>query len=274
MNLAISNIAWCNFEDAAIASLLGELGVAKIEAAPSALVKQPTISSSFEDFQRQCSWWNKRGITIPAFQALLFGHPEFQLFGTDKDRGDLFFFLQHVIKMASACGTQNLVFGSPKNRLKHGRTDAEAINIATDFFSKLGEFAATHGCKICLEPNAADYGCDFLTHLAETAALVRKINSSGIGLQLDTGVMLMNNETVEEVQKVASEITHIHCSHPFLCPLSAETLPFHKSVAEVLAESGYSGIVSIEMKRNNNENNEQHVRDAIVFAQKAYKVVL
>ena len=113
-----------------------------------------------------------------------------------------------------------------------------------------------------------------MTHLTETAELVRQINSPGIGLQLDTGVLLMNGEDADEVHKVASEVTHVHCSHPFLGPLSSETLSFHREIGAALKDVNYSGMVSIEMKRDNDENNEQHVRDAILFAQNAYRVIL
>lgn len=274
MNLAVSNIAWCDFEDAAIASLLTGLGVNKIEAAPAAFAKQPTASSTIEDFQKHRNWWNQQGISIAAFQALLFGYPALQLFGTDAEREDLYLFLQHVISLAGVCGATKLVFGSPQNRRKHDHTNTEAVNIAAEFFAEVGKIAALNGCTICLEPNAADYGCDFLTHLAETADLVRRINSPGTGLQLDTGVMLMNGESVDEVRKIASEITHVHCSQPFLNPISADTLPFHKAIAKELADSNYAGIVSIEMKRSNDTNNVQHVRDSILFAQEAYQAIL
>lgn len=273
MRLAVSNIAWTSSEDVAIARLLSQLGVSKIEAAPAAFL-DGGIAVATIDFAHRREWWNDRGLDVVAFQALLFGHPELQLFGSDKDRLQLYEFMEEVIERAQACGASRLVFGSPKNRLRGDLSQEDAEAIAAEFFSEMGKVAAWHDCMICLEPNAADYGCDFLTHLAETASLVRRIDSGGIGLQLDTGVLQMNGESANDVRLAADVVAHVHCSQPFLAPLTEETAAFHADVAQVLADSGYGGVVSIEMKRANDTDNRDHVRGAVQFAARAYAAVL
>lgn len=274
MKLAVSNIAWCDFEDAAIARVLSEHHVSKIEAAPAALAKQPTALITDKRIDEVCAWWHERGFSIPAFQALLFGYPEFQLFGTNTDRENLLDFFKYVIGLAERCGTRNLVFGSPKNRLRNGLSQEAANGIAVEFFAKVGALASPAGCVVCLEPNASGYGCDFLTHLGETADIVKQINNTGVGLQLDTGVMLMNSEQPEAIRKISSSVSHVHCSQPFLEALSQETMDFHKQVALELIASGYSGFISIEMKRASETNNEKHIEKAVKFAQQAYASIL
>lgn len=274
LKLAVSNIAWCDFEDQEIASLLQREDISLLEAAPSALFGQAADTVSVEAALKKSQFWTDNGINIMVFQSLLFGKNELRLFGLDKGRDDLLQFLKHLMDLAQAVGVGRLVFGSPRNRLRGDLSENQSRKVAVNFFGKIGKIAAERNCVFCLEPNAADYGCDFVTHLQHAASIAREVNSAGFGMQLDTGVMQMNGERPEEIDDIVDVVRHVHCSQPFLGPVGSADPEFHLAVAKTLNKNGYSGLVSIEMKRSSSIDNIEHVQKAIHFAKHAYGAIV
>ena len=77
--ICISNIAWGEWDDASVFSLLRENGVVAQEVAPSKIWKD-LKSVSAEDIAAKSRLFRDEGFAVPAFQAILFGHPEWNLF--------------------------------------------------------------------------------------------------------------------------------------------------------------------------------------------------
>ncbi len=125
----------------------------------------------------------------------------------------------------------------------------EAREIAVPFFRELGDHAALHGCVIGLEPNPPEYSCDFLTTTAEAAELAEAVNSPGCRLHFDTGCVILNGEDpLPLLHRYAAQLCHYHVSQPFLEDFSACVFP-HRECAGALRKTGYTGLISIEMKR-------------------------
>lgn len=246
MKLCVSNIAWNPADDVAAHELLHNAGVTLIELAPTRT--WPDLASvTTEQAKTLHASLAHDGLQPAAFQALLFGRGNLQLFNPATRDASLTY-LKRVVKLAAQLGAAALVFGSPKNRLRGDLPPAEAFAQAADFFRALGAHAAALGVRVCIEPNPRDYGCDFVTTVAEAAALVRAVDSPGFRLHGDAGELTMNREDIEAVLgEHGGLLGHFHISEPFLGAFGAP-LGDHRRIARALVACGYDGPLSIEMK--------------------------
>lgn len=262
MNLAISNIAWDSADDDAIANVMWELGVKAVEVAPTKICPAPlTASPSEVDEYRR--WWESRSIKVAAMQALLFGKGDLSIFASPDKRAETLEYLYGIIRIGGRLGAKALVFGSPKNRKAGGLKAAETDAIAVPFFRSLGEEAVKNGLYFCIEPNAPQYDCDWITNSIEGLDLVKKIDHPGVGLHLDAACMTLSGEDpVKAIGKAAKWLRHFHISEPWLVAIGSGGVD-HAAFAYALSESGYSGHLSIEMKANSPGSCVESVRGAI-----------
>ena len=252
VKLAVSNIAWTPDEDAAAVAVLQEFGVTRIEVAPTVRWTAPLEVSEDEALAYRAQW-RARGIEIVALQSLLFGRPELTVFGSDDTRAAMVTYLAGICRLASGLGATRLVFGSPANRRPGLLGDAERDRIATRFFRALGARAYEHGTVVCIEPNPAEYGCEWIRSVTEAAALVEAVDHPGFGLHLDAGGMLLHGDAAADVEAALARpgVCHVHASDPMLAPLGshAGSAQWHQTLAGVLEGAGYGGCVSLEMRR-------------------------
>lgn len=250
MRLAVSNIAWDAPEQAAVLDLLGSRAVRGIELAPTKLWPE-WRGASPEAARTARAELAEGGFSVPALQAILYGRPELQVFGTGTEqRRALLDHLEHVAAIAQALGAPVLVFGSPKNRDRGTLEPKEAFSAAVDFFREAAEVCAGAGARLCIEPNPPAYACNFATTWREAAALAREVDHPGFGLHLDTGcIHLAGDDPGEAIVECADILAHFHISEPHLSDFSAPAID-HGRAGRALAGSGYPGWVSIEMRRS------------------------
>jgi sugar phosphate isomerase/epimerase len=245
MKLAVSNIAWPAEADATVADLLRRHGVPAIEVAPTKVWPRPADVTEAEAVAYR-SWWERRGVAIVAMQALLFGQPALTLFDGAATAERTLEYLGRIIRLAGWLGAEALVFGSPKNRLAAGKPLADVWGTAVGLFRRLGAVAEQHRTVFCIEPNPPEYGCDFVTRVAEGAALVTEVGHAGFGLHLDAGGMALTGDTLAELGPVRPR--HFHISEPHLCATGTGGAP-HTSYAEQLHHRDYGRWYSIEMRQ-------------------------
>ena len=248
MKLAISNIAWPLSADAAVADALGELGVRGIEIAPTKVWPSPLEASdaALDAYRR---FWEARGISIIAAQALLFGHPELTLFEDAATRERTFTYLAGIVRVCARLGAKALVFGSPKNRRIGSRAVMDVTPEAIDFFGRLAAVAASHETCVVLEANPPEYGADFITDAGQAAGLVMTVNHPGFRLHLDSACMTLAGDDPREVIPAAAPLlAHFHASEPQLAALGTGGID-HARFAAPLAAIDYRGWVSIEMRQ-------------------------
>lgn len=243
MNLSVSNIAWSVDEDLAAYSILRTHQVSHIEVAPTRIRPNwPDITSkAVRDYRDQLE---TEGFVVSSLQAILFGRPELQLFG---DQAAFRSHLERCAGIAAELGAAAVVFGAPKNRLKGALPTEEALSKAADFFTSVAPAFESSHARLCIEPNPAEYGGDFLTGVAEAAALVSAVNHPSVRLHLDTACLSLSGSDAHAVRKYAALTSHFHASEPFLAPLSRPSLD-HRSFAEELRSSGYDKFVCLEMR--------------------------
>lgn len=268
MKIAVSNIGWTNEEEIKAAVLLQELGITSVEIAPTKqwedLSHVPSTGlGAYIDF------WRSYDIQIVAFQSMLFTRPDLKLFESEENRNETLAYLKSSIDLAAAMGVRRMVFGSPKNRQRGSLSLERAEAIAFEFFSALGAYADSRGVIFCIEPNATQYACDFITTADEGAALVRKVASPGFGLHLDMGCMtLAGDEISESILSSADILKHFHISSPMLEAVNDSAGVDHAAASRALKDGGYEGYVSIEMKPA--VNNLDRVEQAVRLAQNRY----
>ncbi len=271
MKLAISNIAWDREEEAEAAAVMSELGVSRVEIAPTKAWDNPLVATD-RDIAAYRQWWESRGIEIVALQSLNYGHPEFQIFQGEGLREEFLKYLQDIIVLGAKLGANRMVFGSPKNRLIGSLSNAEAQTIARKFFTSLGETAAKHGAILCIEPNPTAYGCDFVTDSLSGIELVKTVNHPGFGLHLDAaGLTLAGDDPSVVIPAARPYLKHFHLSEPFLEEVRGGKVD-HSAIKNALVGSNYGHIVSIEMKPGQAGTNIPRVRRAIEYVKSGYPV--
>ncbi len=270
MRLAISNIAWDVNEDSSVAALLSCYEIDAIDIAPLKYFPRPREASD-DDVRDVRTWWTARGIEITGMQSLLFGTNDLNMFGPHDVRNAMLDHLGAICRIGGMLGATRLVFGSPRNRDRGSLEDAQANDIAVDFFRKLGDRAAAEGVVICLEPNPPRYGANYMTTSAETATVVQDVDHPAIRMQLDAGTIAINaEETQSVVAGCASLIGHVHASEPGLLPVG-DGASRHDLLAQALASHLPDAIVCIEMAATTDEPHLESIERALAVAIEAYR---
>lgn len=268
--IAVSNIAWTNDEEPAVAQKLQELGIKKVEIAPTKRWDDPTKATK-EQIVEYIDWWKQYGIEVVAFQSMLFARPDLKLFESRELRDEAFAYLSEFLRLAGDMGAKRLVFGSPKNRQRGDMSIRSADEIAYEFFSKLGTVAQSHGTMLCVEPNAPQYNCDYITTAAEGSAIVRHINSPGFGLHLDTACMaLAGDDIATSIRDNADILEHFHISAPMLDRVYDRDEVDYRAAAAALKEINCDKVISIEMRPGEDGQNVTRVEEAVKFVQSVF----
>lgn len=270
MRISISNIAWDTDEDEDVSRLLLDSSINAIDIAPSKYFHS-ILSVQDSDIKRVRDFWKHQGIDIVGMQSLLFGMNDLNVFGTYAVQKNMLNYLELVCHIGNGLGAKHLVFGSPKNRLKRNLPNDEVLEIACDFFYKLGNIAETHGVVICLEPNPACYGADFMVNSFETLDIVKAVNHDAIKMQLDLGAITFNQENIEDVLLNQDKIGHIHVSEPNLITIGDGDTN-HLLYAETLNQSNVDTILCIEMVASKSECHLEAIRRAIKYVQSIYQL--
>ena len=265
--LSVSNIAWAPDEEEAAAALLTRHGVTLVDLAPGRYFADPAAASDGA-IAAVRGWWAERGLGIAGLQSLLFGTQGLNLF--DDGHGEMFDRLAAVCRIGAGLGAAALTFGSPRQRDASGLDPAAARDLAAAFFRRLGDIAAREGVAVCLEPNAAVYGCNFMVTNPKTAAIVRAVDHPAIRMQLDIGNLALNGEApAATIAAVAPLIGHIHVSEPMLAPLGTGASP-HAAASAAIARHLPGRVMTIEMVRAAEEPALGAVERAIGFARATY----
>lgn len=270
MKLAVSNIAWTNEEEPAVAALLQKLGVEFIEIAPTKIWQDPTTIEPSET-RAYVEFWRSYGIKVVAFQSMLFNRTDLKLFEDSENRTQTLAYLQNFTRLAGLMGAGVMVFGSPKNRQRGNISLDVAEQIAEPFFAEIGKTASENGVNFCIEPNAEQYACDFVTNAKQGIDLVNEVATPGFGLHLDIACMTLAGDDIDASIKVAAPVLgHFHISSPMLGDVKPDTDVDHKTAAAALHTIGYDKYVSIEMRPSQDGDNLARVETAVKFAQSVY----
>lgn len=270
MKLAISNIAWTPAEEPAIAKELQNIGVKYVEIAPTKVWDDP-VHATDDQINEYLRFWSEHGIEVVAFQSMLFPRPDLKLFESPENRAETLAHLKEFIVLAGRMKAGVMVFGSPKNRQRGDMSEEDADGIAREFFASLGDVAQEHDVRFCIEPNAPQYACDFVTNAQQGIRLVREVSNPGFGLHLDIACMTLAGDNVaQSIKDAAPLLQHFHISSPMLDQVQERDDVRHQDAADALREIGYDKYVSIEMRPGDEGTNLERVRTAVALANRYY----
>ena len=269
MKLSISNLAWDVREDDAVARLLASLGVRCVDVAPGKYFPRLAEATDAEVLAVRRAW-SDRGFAIFGMQSLLFGTAGLNVFGPPEVQDRMLAHLDAACRVGALLGAGQLVFGSPANRDRRGLSDEQAVDLAIPFFRRLGDVAAKWGVAVCLEPNPARYGANFMITTHETARVVEQVDHPAIRLQCDTGALWCDTEPSEDtVPRLAHLVGHLHLSEPGLRTLGDSCLD-HARMSVLVRDAFPGRILCIEMLASTTEPHLSAVERAVRFAQLVY----
>lgn len=223
---------------------MAQLGYSGIEIAPTRvwpdLAQAP--HASVASYRLRLA---DKGFTVPSMQAIYHGLDGVSLFKPETHKH----LIKRTIRVATIARTLDcpvLVFGAPRMRDPGNLSAADAVDQAAPILRVLAQIAADFDTKLCIEPNARQYGCRFVWTVAQAAELVRHIDHPGFGLHVDTAAMFLEHENAPAVLREFSPmIQHFHVSEPQLRGLGTSLQDQHANLA-ALIDTGYSRWVSLE----------------------------
>lgn len=267
MKLAISNIAWTIENDTKVFDWMKTYGFKGLEIAPTRTFKKgyDADESEKETFQHILESY---GVELCSMQSLLFGYRD-PIFSNGDLREMVSRELVKGMDFAHSFGINSLVFGSPS--IRNVNNDIEK-QTAVDFFGRMANEAGKRGLSFNLEPNPVIYNTNFINRTKEALDFVKAINLPGLGINLDMGTVIYNEEQLEDIitEENIPWIRHVHISEPNLVPINPDYQDLHHQLFRLLAKFGYERYVSIEMKLNQDvrdiESILRYIRDVAIEA--------
>ena len=241
MKYSLSNLSWGKTPIHQMLPQIKNVGFHGIEIAPTVI--WPEIKSvAVSEVEKMRNLIESYGLAVSGLQSLLYGHADYQLFSRST-WPMMRLHLEYMFSLAKTLGAEVVVFGSPRNRLKGELTDDLANEIAADFFATLLPSLEQNNLVLTLEPNAPEYGADYLLNYSDVRHLSSLINSPYILPQIDTGCLWMVGEEPADAFRSCMP-RHIHISNPNLA-----TVPGKSNFVELfdlIRESSYEGWLVIE----------------------------
>jgi sugar phosphate isomerase/epimerase len=269
VRLAISNLAWVGRDGPPYEEYAAGLGVVGLEVAPTTLLGPDPASAPAAERAAVRERLTATGLAITGVQSLYFGHPELQLLATGADQRA---FVEHTCRIADVCadvGGTTMVFGAPGNRRRDGLPVTEAVQRAAETLHEVGTYCTTRGVVLVPEALSAEFGGDFVHTLAEAADLVRRAESPGIGLHVDTG-------TSPPTQADGVDLTGLRSLQVSGGRKPLADTADQRRWAEILVGApenpGYDGWLSIELPPTSlsDADNRTRIRDAVALVRELY----
>jgi sugar phosphate isomerase/epimerase len=245
MKLSVSNIGWSYDNLEYVIPILKFNGINYIDVAPS-LLHDKNKPINIEEVNK---FYLNNDIKFAGMQSLFFNAPNISIFDGDDNKLILDKYLENNCFLAKNFKIQNLVFGSPKNRIIND-FNKFTLQKAKNIYKELSDLAKQYSCILCLEPNPKEYGCNFITNTFEAIEFVKSINSPNLKINLDISTTILNNEDLDLIFKLGKEhIQHVHISAPYLTDI---TQLDHKNIIRILNKYQYSGYIVMECLFKNN----------------------
>lgn len=241
MKYSLSNLSWGETPIQQMLPRIKQVGFHGIEIAPTAI--WPEIKSTdILEIKKMRDLIEGCGLEVSGLQSLLYGHPDYQLFS--KNTWPMMrSHLEFMFSLANTLGAEVVVFGSPRNRIKGQLPKDLANEIAAEFFTTLLPSLKQNNLILTLEPNAPEYGADYLLNYSDVRQLSKLIDSPYILPQIDTGCLWMVAEE-PSVAYSSCKPHHIHISNPNLASVPGESN--FKELFEQIRSSDYKGWLVIE----------------------------
>ena len=267
MKLSVSNIAWGNKNFSSFLKLIKDQACDGVEIAPSLIWPEPIDSTGPERllFQNQLKEFD---LELVGFHSLLYSRPDLQFFLNTEIKEKTIKYIYNLIQLCSDLGGKHLIFGSPRNRLLHGKKYEECIKQIYEDFYKISEHGKKYQVYFCIEP-LFDSENEFIKTLDEGGKIVNKINHPFFKLHIDTKTIFSASEDpVKIINNYINVIQHVHVSDQNLSEPGTKNVG-HDKIGAALRQAKFNNYVSIEMRKKE-QNNEKAIKNSICFVRKNY----
>ena len=253
MKISVSNITWKEdpkyFPE--FLDFISNKGCSGVELAPSLIWKEP-IESTPEERKNLVKLVKEKKLEIVGFHSLLFTRPDLKLFLNEESRKDTKNYIKELIKLCSDLGGKQLIFGSPRNRMLHGKKYKDCLDQSIEDFYDIAEDSKKENVIFCIEalgPNDTE----FIKSFDESGEIVKKVDHNNFKLHLDTKVIFASKEEPYNlINKYKDLIQHVHVGDEGL--KEPGTINFnHSKIGEALRKINYDSYISLEIRRNNND---------------------
>jgi len=247
--LAVSNIALPTLDHGPILDELTAMGFSGIEVAPTrawARVGDDSPTAAEVDAYRKRL--EAAGLRAVGLHSLFYGQSGMSLFSHGEDRQRTLDFLGRLAAICRDLGGRTLIFGSPPARRRGTLAPAAADDMAAAFFADLSVAIESLGVCVCLEPLGPDE-TDFVNRVEDALRIVRRVNHPAFRCQIDAKALVANSEADRAPFIGAWDVlAHYHANEPDLLPLGTTGRVDHAALGGWLADVGYDGWVSLEMR--------------------------
>ena len=138
---------------------------------------------------------SKYRIKISSVQAIFY-KKKFNVLNP-KDHKEIIKHLNRILIIASLLKTKNIIFGSPKNRIKGKISSQLAFTIFKDLLKKIQPKLVKNKFNFCIEPNSKFYGCDFIINSSEALKFIDFSKIKNIGINFDTGNAFLEKDNIK-----------------------------------------------------------------------------
>ena len=117
--LSISNIAWHKEDDEAVYTAMQQAGFTGLELAPTRIFSETPYENLTSALLFGGYLKNRWGFSVPSLQSIWYGQ-QGNIFNA-ADTEPLLDYTAQAFQFAHSLNCPSLVFGCPKNRMRHGR---------------------------------------------------------------------------------------------------------------------------------------------------------
>ena len=142
---------------------------------------------------------SKHKIKVSSIQAIFY-KKKFNLLNI-KDHTKIVNHIKKIILIAKLLKANNIIFGSPKNRIKGNISNKEAFKILKNLLIKIEIKLIKNNILFCIEPNSKHYGCDFIINSLDALEFIHYSKIKNLAINFDTGNALLEKDKIKILKK-------------------------------------------------------------------------
>lgn len=230
-------------------ALAEKLGYDGLEVAPFTLAENPLdiTEAQAREFRRIAQ---DAGLAITGLHWLLVAPAGLSITSDDAAlRARTVGVMGRLVELCAQLGGQYLVHGSPKQRaVPQGASRGQALERATECFSRAGEAAARHQLVYCIEP-LSTRETELINRVEEAVRIVDAVKSPGLKTMLDCSAAgQVERDAIDTLLRrwmPTGHIAHVQVNDPNRRGPGQGGLAF-APILRALRRLNYTGVVAVE----------------------------
>ena len=171
---------------------------------------------------------SKYEIKISSLQAIFY-KKKFNILEV-KDHKKIVKHLTKIILIAKLLKTKNIIFGSPKNRVRRNISNKDAFKIFKSLLNKIRIELIKNDIIFCIEPNSRHYGCDFILNSLDALEFIHYSKIKNLAINFDTGNALLEKDSTKISKKNLKYFRNFQISEKNLKGLKKKDLNKHRKL--------------------------------------------